>query len=187
MQLWGCLKTGSKRNKSTFVFIILLLTTSAAGFAEDMPAVSAELDDGVLQLRAEGVPVRQLERALEDGLRTMLRFEAQMRVRRMWRWQTVRSADAGYIARLDPFDGTVELKCLSGHAHTFSRDEWYDHFVTARIIMNGEIPESGEIRVRAVWDPVLLIPGLRFLRVIIPGMRRNGPWVTVQGHGGDTI
>ncbi|WP_041397335.1 hypothetical protein [Spirochaeta africana] len=157
-----------------------MLLFAAALAHGDALEVSALLRGDMLILEAHGVSRDVVLQTLEDGLRSMLRFEVRVFEPGRWRMRETSSTTHTHTISRDPFRNAVYMDVPSGDRIDLTDAAWFDAFRRAAVPL-AEVPAVGsELRVRAVWDPVLLIPGFRFLRLFRPGLRHTGPWTVLK-------
>lgn len=179
-----CSRIASKRNRSalTLAGAAWLLLAAVAVSAE--PTVELRLTNSTLQLQAAGVTADRVIENLEKGYRTILAFEVQLidpdRVVGDVLWEH----RVQHVLSYDPFEDVMYLEEHAGQEVAIAGRRWYRRFVLTSIDMSeatlSELRKGMLLRARAVWEPIYLIPGLRFLTAFVPGLQQTGPWTELR-------
>ncbi|MFW6362604.1 MAG: hypothetical protein ACOC0D_02055 [Spirochaeta sp.] len=160
-----------------------MICISVPAAASDTLEVSTAIQDDILIIEVQGISRDSLFTTLKKGMRTRLSFELEIYLHSVFQQRVLFDYKRTHILRYDPFENRMIMYAEPGDRAEFGLDSWFDAFRRTTMSIGQdvlqEIPEGSEIRIRAVWDPVLLIPGFRFLRMIVPGLRRTGPWTVI--------
>ncbi len=166
-----------------FVLLIARVVPTAECRVHSQISLHAWIEQDRLEVTVFGIDGQETRALLEDGQASQLIFRVQVYSPSLVSREIFFERDYHVVLQQDHVHRLFVLSDESGIREFSPAGPWLAEFSTVEIELPAEIPADARIRARVIWEPVRLIAGFRFLRMLMPGLQQRTDWVQAERAG----